>query len=120
MAKLLLIDDDPFFLKTMSAVLEKAGHQVITADGGAAGLQILQTESPDIMICDIFMPDKDGFEVAMEAMRQKPAMKRIMISGGGDRADMKLLTVMQDTLADVILTKPVNAEQLLDTVQTCC
>jgi len=63
MFKVLLVDDDPQFLKAYSKVLEKQHYQVIQATDGKEGLQKAFQEAPDIVLLDIMMPEMDGHEV---------------------------------------------------------
>lgn len=63
-ARILVIEDNADNLKLMSYLLGSFGHQVLTADDGAAGLGIAAREAPDLVICDIQMPGLDGYEFA--------------------------------------------------------
>lgn len=61
--KLLIIEDDSFFRNFFASKLVEAGHQVQIAADGEEGLQKIKTEKPDLVLLDIIMPKKDGFEV---------------------------------------------------------
>jgi len=117
MASIILIDDDPLILKTMAFVLKGAGYDVHTTVSGKEGLEMLETIGAEVIISDVFMPDIDGIEVFMKAMTEFPQVKRILISGGGSNSDFRMLSISEGTLADEVLTKPVNAEALLRTVE---
>ena len=60
MKKILVVDNDPFFLKLMKVTLAKQKHQVITAQGGLSALDILKTFTPDFIFIDLVMPNIDG------------------------------------------------------------
>jgi CheY-like chemotaxis protein len=60
MANILVIDDDVGMRRTASRVLRRAGHKVVEAEDGVAGLRAFRTERPDIVVSDIVMPKKEG------------------------------------------------------------
>ncbi len=61
MAKILVIDDSRFQRRLISSVLEEAGYKVLTAGDGREGFTVALGESPDLVICDLLMPEIDGF-----------------------------------------------------------
>ena len=84
MAKVLVVDDDPDFVKVTSKVLEKAGYEVVSAANGAKALQVMRQETPDLVLLDIMMSYiLDGLDVSRE-MAEDPALKDII------RQDMAL------------------------------
>ena len=66
MAKILVIDDDPDLVESVTMILESRNHEVIQAYGGIEGLEKAKAEKPDAIILDVMMPDKDGYEVCKE------------------------------------------------------
>jgi two-component system response regulator MtrA len=62
-ARVLVADDDEDILALVKAVLERAGHEVITVHDGAQALESVQAKSPDLVVLDISMPELDGLEV---------------------------------------------------------
>ncbi len=63
--RVLLVDDDPDFIEANSIVLEAVGFQVLTAASGAAGLEMVEREKPDVVVLDVMMENTDeGFAVA--------------------------------------------------------
>lgn len=76
-ALILLIDDDPFFIRFLTKILG-AKYRISTAMNGQDGLERAKSESPDLIICDLFMPSKDGFEVC-QTMKEDPATRNIPI-----------------------------------------
>ena len=83
MAQILVIEDNDSVRKYVRRTLEMEGHEVIEAIDGAEAMNCLQEESPDIVITDIFMPKKNGFETITEMRDSFPDIKIIAISGGG-------------------------------------
>lgn len=82
----LVIDDDPNDLRLIEKILNEHGrYKTILAEGGRRGWEILNTNPPDAVILDIFMPEMDGFTI-LEKLREEPALRDIpvlVVSGGG-------------------------------------
>jgi CheY-like chemotaxis protein len=93
----LVIDDDPNDLRLIEKILtEHSKYKTILAEGGRKGWEIINTNPPDAIILDIFMPDMDGFTI-LEKLREEPALRDIpvlVVSGGG------LTNEQQKQLAD--------------------
>jgi DNA-binding response OmpR family regulator len=66
MAKILVIDDDPDLVESVTMILESKNHEVIQAYGGIEGLEKAKAEKPDAIILDVMMPDTDGYAVCKE------------------------------------------------------
>jgi two-component system alkaline phosphatase synthesis response regulator PhoP len=75
-AKILIADDDDNVAFLLKDILEIEGHTVVTAADGAAALDVYQKEKPDLIILDIAMPQKDGFDVCKTVRRKD---KRVLI-----------------------------------------
>lgn len=95
--RVLVIDDDPNDLRLIEKILtENSSYKTILAEGGRKGWEILNTNPPDAVILDIFMPEMDGFTI-LEKLRDEPALRDIpvlVVSGGG------LTNEQQKQLAD--------------------
>ena len=81
MASILVIDDDRSVLATIKILLERAAHTVEAVDNSRSGLQLLEVQSFDLLIVDIFMPGMDGFETMKLVHQSRPEMPVIVISG---------------------------------------
>jgi CheY-like chemotaxis protein len=79
--RLLVVDDEPVILQTMTAILENEGFAVLTAEDGFAALNILRGASPDLIITDLRMPNMSGFELLSVVRRRYPHIPIIVISG---------------------------------------
>ena len=66
MAKILVVDDDPDLVESVTTILESRNHDIIQAYGGIEGLEKAKAEKPDAIILDVMMPDKDGYSVCKE------------------------------------------------------
>lgn len=64
--RILLVDDDPDFSDSVSALLKRAGYEVITAMDGVEGIQTAKAQKPDAIVLDVMMPNKDGYEACGE------------------------------------------------------
>ena len=86
MKKILVVDDSPSISMLMKAELEENDFEVVTASDGSEGIKKAEEESPDLILLDVMMPGRDGFETledlkAQETTKQIPV---IMLSGKGD------------------------------------
>ena len=97
--KILIADDDTFFQKFYSSQLAEQGFEVIIATNGNDTLQKIRESKPDIVLLDIIMPDKDGFEV-LEEKSQDNTIKNIPVivfSTLGQEQDIKKATELGAT-----------------------
>lgn len=115
--KLLLIDDDPNLILLVRDYLEFNGFEVLTANHGREAIDILEQETPHLIICDVMMPEMDGYTFLSE-IRQNPRLEWlpvILLSAKGHTKDrIKGLK----TGADVYLIKPFEPEELVAQVQS--
>jgi two-component system sensor histidine kinase/response regulator len=111
-ARIVLIDDHAQLRSVMAEMLAGAGYETIEAGGGVEGLALLRRERPDLVLCDINMPDLDGFGV-LRAVRADPDLASLafvfLTSEGEVRAGMR-------SGADDYLMKPVSEADLLAAV----
>ncbi len=113
-----LVADDHLAIRTLlTEILEGHGHEVETAPNGLAALKCLQSGTFDVLITDIFMPEKDGIELIMEVRAHYPNLRVIAISGGGPGVGMDLLKPALRLGAAKILRKPVSRADLLQAVR---
>src|SRR5437660_12178686 len=82
MARILVIDDDVQVRGAVRRILERAGHTVEDVGNGDAGLRAHRERPADLIITDIFMPERDGIETVRELLREAPQWK-ITVSQGG-------------------------------------
>jgi DNA-binding response OmpR family regulator len=78
MAKIVFVEDEPTLQKTLCDVLVREGYDVKTAFDGAAGLDLIKKEKPDIVLLDLILPKMDGFTV-LKKMREDEGMKDIPV-----------------------------------------
>ncbi len=70
--RLLLIDDDPNLILLVKDYLEFRGYEVVTAENGREALEVLEHDIPDMIICDVMMPEMDGYSL-VKHVREDPA-----------------------------------------------
>ena len=116
MARILIIDDDPWVIKIFQQILEAEGHEVSTAANGQEGLDQFRQSSVDLVITDMVMPVKDGLKLIMELSRELPKVPVIAISGGGVIEAERYLTLAESIGTIKTLTKPVTRQDLLAAV----
>ncbi len=119
MARILIIDDNAALRATLRQMLEHAGHQVTEAANGAEGIRFFEQDAPDLVITDIFMPDKEGIETIIALHRANAELPIIAISGGGRVDAMDYLTAAKKLGARHALSKPFHRDRLLEAVREC-
>jgi DNA-binding response OmpR family regulator len=117
-ANVLIVEDDAELLQLMSRALQGAGHAVLTAGDGEAGLRLFRAEPPDLVVCDIVMPDKDGIELIPEMKAARPEVKLVAISGRQMIGALDVLGLARRMGADATLAKPFAMEALQAIVAT--
>ena len=83
MHKVLIIDDEKNILDSLSGILEDEGFAVSQATDGKQGLAIFDSEAPDVVLLDVWMPEMDGIQVLKEIKARKNDARVVVISGHG-------------------------------------
>jgi CheY-like chemotaxis protein len=115
MARILLIDDNAALRNLLRLQLEAAGHEVLEAADGGEGIRLYRRRPADLVLCDLFMPGKEGLETIRE-LRGAGAGRIIAISGDGSLGSSDFLRVATMLGAARALNKPFDAATLLETV----
>lgn len=82
MAQILIIDDDDQLRRMMRQMLERAGHTVMEAENGRTGLEAFAAEPSDLVVTNLFMPERDGLEVIKAVREDWPEVPVVLVSGG--------------------------------------
>lgn len=117
MKKILLIEDDAVLRENTAELLELSNYKVITSSNGKTGIEMAKKELPDIIICDIMMPETDGYEV-LEALSKDKNTKRIpfiYLSAKTERHDVRK---GMNLGADDYITKPFNEDELISAIES--
>ncbi len=105
----LIVEDDPNIVDLIRANLAVRGYGTVVATNGSRALRLLDTESPDIVLLDLMLPDVDGIELCRQ-MRVRSSVGVIVVSARGGERD-KVAALLAG--ADDYLTKPFGIEELL-------
>jgi len=121
MARILIVDDDPDIVESVTMVLQKKNHEVIQAYGGVEGLEKAKKEKPDAIILDVMMPDKDGYAVCKE-LKADPGCKNIpilLLTAVVSKIPTTTYThrMGMETEADDYVDKPVAPSELVRLVE---
>jgi CheY-like chemotaxis protein len=117
MARILVIDDDRKLRDVISRALERAGHNVFEADDGDAGVRLYREHGADVIITDIFMPERDGLETIQQLRREYSGVKIIAISGGDRTQRFDLRQDAEILGASRTLLKPFDQAVLVSMVR---
>lgn len=115
MARILIVDDSPSQLMGIRRIVEKLGHQALTAEDGAAGVEIAKRELPDLILMDVVMPNLNGFQ-ATRSISREPTTRHIpvILVTTKDQETDRMWGMRQG--AKAYLTKPFSEEELADTI----
>lgn len=116
MARILIIDDEPVIVQMLQRFFERNGFEVLSAGDGSAGLDLQRRTPADVVITDILMPGKEGFETIREMRRMNPGIKIVAISGGGRNEPQTYLRFATTFGADRAFAKPLDLGQLLTSI----
>lgn len=115
--KVLVIEDEKLSRNNLVKILRAEAFEPISAENGAIGIQVAIEQEPDIIICDIMMPDMDGYEV-LRVLRQEPSTTLtpfIFLTAKTERTDIRQ---GMNLGADDYLTKPFEIDELLEAIST--
>ena len=116
MARILIVDDSPSQLLGIQRIVEKLGHESITAEDGAAGVEVAKRELPDMVLMDVVMPNLNGFQ-ATRSISKEPSTSHIpiILVTTKDQETDRVWGMRQG--AKAYLTKPVNEAALIKLVK---
>lgn len=116
MPRILVVDDDPISRQVLRAMLEKEGHHVSEAEDGAKAVKNYDSSLIDLVITDIFMPEKEGVQTVRELMKENPDVKIIAVSGGSSSANYDSLDWIKMFGVKYTFTKPFDSKAILAAV----
>ena len=119
MANILLVDDEPLVVETLSSAITSKGHTVVTAANGVEGMKKFSEGKFDLVITDIIMPEKEGIELIMEMKRHTPGVKIMAISGGGRTGNVEFLKMATRLGAVASLKKPIRLAEFYKALSEC-
>lgn len=113
--KVLIVDDEPNIVTALEFLLKRSGYEVLLATNGAEALDRVESHRPDVVLMDVMMPIKSGFEVC-QRMRERPELaqiKIVMLSAKGSEAEVSKGLSLG---ADLYITKPFSTQELVATI----
>jgi DNA-binding response OmpR family regulator len=110
--RVLVVDDNEDMRVTVQALLQADGFDVVVAADGEAALALHRKSPADVVITDLFMPDKDGIETIIELRKLSPLVKIVAISGWTSAQGSDYLQVAREIGASVTLQKPFDPQEL--------
>ncbi len=116
MKKILIIEDEPEMRRNICALLQLADYEPITAENGRLGVEAARGEKPDLILCDVTMPELDGFGV-LRALQEDARLAQIpfiFLTAKGDKEDVRS---GMNLGADDYLTKPVANDDLVQAIE---
>ena len=115
--KVLIADDEPYIVISLEFLMRREGHQVSIARDGAQALEAIRRERPDLVLLDVMMPGKSGFEVcqAVRADEALAGVKILMLTAKGRDTDLAQGLGLG---ADAYMTKPFSTKALAARVRT--
>ena len=116
MARILIVDDSPSQLLGIQRIVEKLGHQSITAEDGASGVEVAKRELPDMVLMDVVMPNLNGFQ-ATRSLSREDSTKHIpvVLVTTKDQDTDRMWGMRQG--AKAYLTKPFSEQELADVIE---
>ncbi|TXK59652.1 twitching motility response regulator PilH [Alkalisalibacterium limincola] len=115
MARILIVDDSPSQLMGMKRIIEKLGHDPLTAEDGAAGVELARRELPDLILMDVVMPNLNGFQATRQISKDpSTAHIPIVLVTTKDQETDKVWGMRQG--AKGYITKPFNEQALVKVI----
>jgi DNA-binding response OmpR family regulator len=115
--RVLVVDDSADIRGMLQAQLEMEGFEVATAPDGARALALLGRQRTDLIITDLFMPDKDGIETILEIREKYPAVQIVAMSGWDSRQGSDYLKVAREIGAVRTVKKPFELTDIVKIVR---
>ncbi len=115
MKKILVIEDEKFIRENLLELLEIEGYTAIGAENGMVGVHLAKENQPDLILCDVMMPELDGYGV-FNALRQDPVTAMIpfiFLTASADRSNLQKIRELG--FNDYIL-KPFHVDNFLETI----
>jgi len=116
-ARILVIDDEPVVTQTVRRYLERHGFEVAVAFDGDQGIEVQQTNPADLIVTDILMPGREGFETIRMLREITPDVPIVAISGGGRNEPHTYLKFAQRFGANRAFSKPLDMTVLVSSIR---
>ncbi|MXU64901.1 response regulator [Rhodobacteraceae bacterium KN286] len=113
--RILIVEDEPHIAESLSFILDRAGYDVAALDDGAQALDQIRKSSPDLIILDVMLPNRSGFDILRDLRAGGPhaGLPVLMLTAKGQARDR---SAAEDLGASRFMTKPFSNAEILDTV----
>ncbi|HET6783080.1 MAG TPA: twitching motility response regulator PilH [Pseudoxanthomonas sp.] len=116
MARILIVDDSPSQLLGIQRIVEKLGHESLTAEDGAAGVEVAKRELPDMVLMDVVMPNLNGFQATRTLSREATTRHiPVILVTTKDQDTDRMWGLRQG--AKAYLTKPFSEDELAEVIE---
>lgn len=115
--RILIIDDDNSIRGFIRRVLEHHGYEIQEARNGDEGIRLYQAWKPDLVLLDLYMPEKDGLETLRDLRQESPQPKVVTMSGDGPKYDVAILQSSRFLGSNSALVKPFTIGELIEIVR---
>jgi two-component system alkaline phosphatase synthesis response regulator PhoP len=115
MPRILIIEDEPDMVRGLQFNLEARGYEVAAAGNGESGLEVAASFCPDVVLLDVMLPGRDGFDVCRTLRKSQPALPILMLTARGREDDVVLGLKLG---ADDYVKKPFSLAELMARIET--
>ena len=117
MARILIVDDSPSQLMGMKRIVEKLGHEALSAEDGAQGVEVAKANVPDLILMDVVMPNLNGFQATRAISKEATtAQIPVVLVTTKDQETDKVWGMRQG--AKAYITKPFTETQLVEVINS--
>jgi len=115
---ILIVEDSPTDLRVAQSLCEDNGFDTITVEDGEKALILAAEKNPDLILLDVILPNKNGFQICRQLKKDEPTKHiKVIIVSSKDQASDKFWGMKQG--ADAYITKPYKEEELLEAIEKC-
>ena len=118
MIKILIIEDNRSIRENTAELLDLEGYKTFTAPNGVVGLKQAQLHKPDLILCDLRMPEMDGFSF-FKRLRRRSSLKKIPVIFFSAKSELAEIKMGVEVGANVYVVKPYELEDLLSSINKC-
>lgn len=113
MHRILIVEDEPNIIESLTFLLERAGHVVTSVRDGALAMEQVVTLAPDLVILDVMLPNRSGFDILRDIGALPNSPKVLMLTAKGQARDRH---TAEEIGVDKFMTKPFSNTEIVDTV----
>jgi two-component system, cell cycle response regulator DivK len=115
--KILIVEDNPDVRRVLNLSLRRLGYEVLEADSGGSGIAQTLSESPDLVLIDLSLPDVSGLEIA-RAIKQNPRTAEIPLVALSGHSEQELAPKALEAGMTAYLMKPIDPQRLAKVIET--